>query len=689
MGSVYRCHNRSAHRILAAVKVLDPAVMRYPDAQARFIREAEILFSLDHPNIVKVRNVRTDVMPPYLEMEFVEGESLETRLNRGALPPREALEVMAQCASALAYMHAKGVRHRDIKPANLLVQPDGVTKLVDFGLAMETEGARITQQGMAFGTVSYAPPEWITPESLDPAMWDLYALGVVFYEMLTGGMAFPVSGDGSARQQAMKVIVAKQGHPALDPGEAFSGGVRQLVRDMTEPDPEKRISSMAEVEARIRELRRDPSALPPPRATPVPSAPAHTVQIPRTPEPAPTVTGGWSPVRLAAMGGLAALAVVALFGAGAAAVAVGWLSSRGRAVHVVVEGEAPFDVALDGRSPDRVEGRIARFRGVRMGSEVELAWAVGEAECTVGACFGSAGCPGCAQGTGQLAVERGRGPLRHVLAPSVQVELDLRGLPPAARIDGRLAGQPAIIEGSELRFSAVPVGEHALRLALGRCPGELPEPCWRPEAASPPSLTVPEGACEGPCAVLRVPMSVPGAPSALDVSAVSLLPPPPAPAAPAPAPEPELPEPVREAPEPAPEPAPPSAAAVAQAGPRVTTAQFAAWLEGQPEWQPDGASGRRQGAGYLADWSGASPPDGASPLVESASYRAARAYCASRGSDLAALDAVPSVADSYLEWRLGERPDLPSALGQNDGKPERLTTGVPNVLTGTVFRCAR
>ena len=171
MGSVYRCHNRKANRILAAIKVLDNAVRKHPDSEARFVREAEILFSLDHPNIVKVRNVRTDTDPPYLEMEFVEGESLESVLWRGSMSPPEALDVMAQCASALTYMHKKGVRHRDIKPANLLIQPDGLVKLVDFGLAIETDGARITQQGMAFGTVSYAPPEWINPEALDPAMW--------------------------------------------------------------------------------------------------------------------------------------------------------------------------------------------------------------------------------------------------------------------------------------------------------------------------------------------------------------------------------------------------------------------------------------------------------------------------------------------------------------------------------------
>ncbi|NCG19531.1 MAG: protein kinase, partial [Rhodobacterales bacterium] len=261
MGSVYRCHNRKATRILAAVKVLESNLRKHPQAEARFIREAEILFQLDHPSIVKVRNVRTDVDPPYLEMEFVAGESLEERLHRGALPYGEAVVYMQQMASAISYLHQKGVRHRDIKPANLLVTPDAKMKLVDFGLAMETDTARITQQGMTFGTVSYAPPEWIAPDTLDASKWDLYAIGVVYYEMLTGEVAFPVSGQGSSRQQAMQVIVNKQGHEPLDPGEYFHDDVRELIRDMTMSDANKRISSAAEVVRRTRalvlSLRRD------------------------------------------------------------------------------------------------------------------------------------------------------------------------------------------------------------------------------------------------------------------------------------------------------------------------------------------------------------------------------------------------------------------------------------------------
>lgn len=252
MGSVYRCHNQRATRILAAIKVLETGLRREgSDAEARFIREAEILFALDHPNIVKVRNVRIDHDPPYIEMEFVQGQSLEALLRYGAMEPAQAMDLMGQLAGALRYLHAQGIRHRDVKPANVLVQGNGVAKLVDFGLAIETQGTRLTQAGMTFGTVSYAPPEWIKPDSLDPVLWDIYALGVMYWEMLTGQVAFPVSGKGSARQQAMAVIVAKQAHDPLDPGEGFTSELRALIRSMTEPEPSARPASMAEVAQRL------------------------------------------------------------------------------------------------------------------------------------------------------------------------------------------------------------------------------------------------------------------------------------------------------------------------------------------------------------------------------------------------------------------------------------------------------
>ncbi|MCB9743364.1 MAG: serine/threonine protein kinase [Alphaproteobacteria bacterium] len=255
MGSVYRCHNRSAKRILAAIKVLDPNLSRVSTAKARFIREAEILFALDHPNIVKVRNVRMDREMPYLEMEFIDGESIESIIRKGPLPARDALPILVQAADAMAYMHGLGIRHRDIKPSNLLLQGGRHLKLVDFGIATEQGGQSITESGQAFGSVSYAPPEWIDPRRLDPVKWDIYSLGVVLFELLTGRLAFPVEREGTSRQQALQVMIAKQDHPVLDPGPSFPDRLRKLVGRMAHPDAAQRLDSAAELKRQLEELR--------------------------------------------------------------------------------------------------------------------------------------------------------------------------------------------------------------------------------------------------------------------------------------------------------------------------------------------------------------------------------------------------------------------------------------------------
>ncbi len=341
MGSVYRCHNHRATRILAAVKVLDSALRKFPEAEKRFVREADILGQLDHPNIVHVRNVKTDVDPPFLEMEFVAGESLDDRIRRGPSTYETVLPMFRQCAEALEYLHARGICHRDLKPANVLVTRDGVVKLVDFGLAFEMDASRLTVEGTTFGTVSYAPPEWITPDKMDPMGWDVYALGTIVVELLQGRYAFPVSGKGTPRQQAMQVVVAKQGHAPLDPGPTTPPELRILIAEMTCSDPEARMKDAAELVRRVRALPAEgpapgvtvaPFVLPAPVAAPAPPTPID----PRPPaprraaaEPAPRAldtmpVSGLAPGAAIAVGGmfgavtLGVLAVAALLVGGGA-----------------------------------------------------------------------------------------------------------------------------------------------------------------------------------------------------------------------------------------------------------------------------------------------------------------------------------------------------------------------------------
>lgn len=239
MGSVYRCHNVASDRILAAIKVLDRRSV-HEDAAARFLREAEILFSLEHPNIVQVRSIHMEADPPYLEMEFIEGTSLEDWIRHGPMEPERATAIIRQALDALVYMHERGVCHRDLKPANLLLTDEDQLKIVDFGLAVQPEYGRLTTEGFTFGTVSYAPPEWGQPDGLDPVQWDLYAVGVVFYELLRGAYAFPLSGEGTIKQQLMQVMLVKQQAPALDVGREFPIEARQLIAALTDPDPAHR-----------------------------------------------------------------------------------------------------------------------------------------------------------------------------------------------------------------------------------------------------------------------------------------------------------------------------------------------------------------------------------------------------------------------------------------------------------------
>ncbi|MBM4368937.1 MAG: serine/threonine protein kinase, partial [Deltaproteobacteria bacterium] len=251
MGSVYRCHNRDARRILAAIKVLDYGLKRSPKARARFVREAEILCALDHPNIVKARNVRLDVDPPYIEMEFVEATSLERRIGEGRLDAQWVLGALKQLAGALEYMHGRGIRHRDIKPSNVLARDDGTVVLVDFGIATEEDGSTLTDQGSAMGSVAYVPPEWVLLSRPDPVKWDLYALGVVAYEALSGQAAFETPSGGMNAQRFHQVLQAKQNHAPLDPGGQVPVGLRAVVRDLTRSKPEDRLETAAELSRRL------------------------------------------------------------------------------------------------------------------------------------------------------------------------------------------------------------------------------------------------------------------------------------------------------------------------------------------------------------------------------------------------------------------------------------------------------
>jgi len=188
MAIVYAARDDRLSRTVA-IKILADNLADHNEIRARFLRESRIAASLSHPNIVEVYDSGEDGRP-FIVMEHVRGSTLAGELQRrGAFPPSEAAAFAAQAAAGLAYAHAAGIVHRDVKPENLLLGSDGTLKITDFGIAHAVEGTRLTTTGALLGTAAYLAPEQATGQGVSPAT-DVYALGAVLYELLTGRPPF-------------------------------------------------------------------------------------------------------------------------------------------------------------------------------------------------------------------------------------------------------------------------------------------------------------------------------------------------------------------------------------------------------------------------------------------------------------------------------------------------------------------
>src|SRR5215510_4827924 len=201
MGEVYKARDTRLDRIVA-IKILPEALTGDPQFRERFAREARAISQLDHPHICTLHDVGEQNGTSFLVMQCLEGETLEARLRKGALPLDQALQIAIQIADALDKAHLKGIVHRDLKPGNVMLTKSGA-KLLDFGLAKVQPAAvaasglsiaptgvtPVTMQGTILGTLQYMAPEQIEGQEADRRT-DIFAFGAIVYEMVTGRRAF-------------------------------------------------------------------------------------------------------------------------------------------------------------------------------------------------------------------------------------------------------------------------------------------------------------------------------------------------------------------------------------------------------------------------------------------------------------------------------------------------------------------
>jgi len=252
MGEVYRARDASLKRDVA-IKVLPASFSRDPDRLRRFQLEAEAAAALNHPNILSIFAIGQQDDSPYIVTELLEGETLRERLRRGALKLRDAIDIAIQTAKGLAAAHEKGIAHRDLKPENLFLAKDGRVKILDFGLAklmQPTTGSDSptaslrdhTDAGRVLGTVGYMSPEQVRGQPADTRS-DIFALGCVLYEMLTGKRAF----RKPSSVETMNAILNEDPPAVSDITRTVPPALERVVHRCLEKSPDRRFQSASDL----------------------------------------------------------------------------------------------------------------------------------------------------------------------------------------------------------------------------------------------------------------------------------------------------------------------------------------------------------------------------------------------------------------------------------------------------------
>ena len=249
MGVVLRAEDTKLKRTVA-LKFLPPEMSRYPEAEERFIREAQAAAALDHRNICTIYEAEEFEGQAYIAMAYVEGQSLRDRIAKGPLRADEAIEIAAQVAEGLEEAHEKGIIHRDIKSANIMLTEKGQPKIMDFGLAKVIGESLITKEAKTMGTVAYMSPEQAKGETVDLRS-DIWSLGVVLYEMLSGQLPF-----GGERESSILYSIVHEEPKALKglKGE-LAPEVQKVINRALKKNPGSRYQKAAEMAEDLRKYQ--------------------------------------------------------------------------------------------------------------------------------------------------------------------------------------------------------------------------------------------------------------------------------------------------------------------------------------------------------------------------------------------------------------------------------------------------
>ncbi len=266
MGAVYKARDERLGRFVA-LKILPADKMSDAGRRLRFTQEAKSASALNHPNIVTIYDIGQMDDVHFIAMEYVAGQTLDRLIGPKGLPLKEALNFAIQIADGLGKAHAAGIVHRDLKPSNIMITPDGLVKILDFGLAKLVENveqpgdlavtmtlarAPVTEEGMILGTIAYMSPEQAAGKSVD-ARSDIFSFGSVLYEMLTGRRAF----DGETKATTMAAVIALD--PASPSGisQSLPVVVEQVVMRCLRKDPQRRWQNMSDLKVTLQDMKEE------------------------------------------------------------------------------------------------------------------------------------------------------------------------------------------------------------------------------------------------------------------------------------------------------------------------------------------------------------------------------------------------------------------------------------------------